>query len=142
MNHYQATTDHVIGFVPIEPDGEMIIGGIIVPPNVKKRMGDAIAQFIVHSVGPDCGIVKPGDRVFYNRHHQSEPFACEDGGLIWLTESQVIAVVTPEPEKEKPATPEQPLDVATIRSAIENGGFIPAKKPEPVADAVVEEKVT
>ncbi len=132
MNHYQATADHVICLIPLPTADEKVVGGIILPPNYKKeRLDTAIAELIVHSVGPDCKTVRVGDRILYNRHNWPS-LPAEDCEIVRITENQLIAVVTAPPEKEKPVVIDPPLTVEGIKAAIENGGIMPSKKPESV----------
>ena len=114
---YQTTTDKVLALLPKEEEVTMI-GGIHLPPNAKKASltQNPIAEILVHSVGPDCKTVKPGDRVLYNRTHIG-PLPVEDGELIILPEGQILAVIkkVPEPvEAPEPAASKKPSGPLTI----------------------------
>ncbi len=144
MNTYHATINNVIALIPKTPDEQRIAGGIHLPDNFDRRRLDklAIAELIVHSVGPDCQVVKVGDRCLYNKHNY-EPIPCEDGELLIIPEASILAVFQAERPKAVAdgvplPTPQKPLTVETIRTALKNDGVVPTEPP----DAVVEKAAT
>lgn len=139
MNHYQTTTDKVLGLILPESKEELVMDGIVIPANVRKASLDKnpLAEMLVHSVGPDCKTVRAGDRALYNRHHIS-PIPCEEGELIVLPEGQVVAVVKVVEEKKPepsavPPPPAEPLTVGAIRAALEAKPGLPAEAPPVIA---------
>lgn len=124
-NHYQTTTDKVLSIIESASPEEQEMGGIILPAGTTKASltKNAIAEMVVHSVGPDCKTVKVGDRVLFNKH-QVTPLPCQDGEMLILPEGQVLCVVTEVVEKpadEGSPLPVQkkPLTVEEIRAALD-----------------------
>lgn len=143
MNTYKAVTDKIIALIPLETTGDVIIGGILLPPGAKKATMDRnpIAEIVVHSVGPDCKTVRRGDKILYNRFNYALVPAV-DCQILMMPESSVIAVVVPgEEPKAEPATAEigkplpepESLTVEQIRELIKKDQAIGENLPEPEA---------
>lgn len=137
MNHYQTTTDKVLALILPRPAQTEMVGGIVMPPNfdLARLHKTAIAEMTVHSVGPDCKTVRPGDRCLYNKNHIS-PLPCQDGELIVLPEGQIICVVkevAPKPETIPLAvkTAEPQLTVEEIRASLRGEEKMAPEPAEP-----------
>lgn len=140
-HHYQTTTDKVLAVIPLAAPQEQMIGGIHLPPSVSRASLDkeAICEIVVHSVGPDCKTVKPGDRVLYNKNIVT-PLPCQDGELVVLPEGQVICVVTERAERSTPivigTAPKKPLTTDEIRAALDKEDAPLKAEPETAGAAV------
>lgn len=64
----KATCDRILARLPISEGEGKVVGGIIIPDNIKLKDKNPIVELIIESAGPDCKVAKDGDTVIVNKN--------------------------------------------------------------------------
>lgn len=120
----RATCDRILARLPIQTGDANIVGGIIIPMNVKLKDAKPIVELVIESAGPDCKVARAGLKVIVNKNVCAP---LEIDGVEWMVFSEVTAIAIVE-EVEEQATPRPDMGpVPLTMEEIKTGLGIPSK---------------
>lgn len=130
MNKLKATCDRILAKLPPSIKGEQVLGGIVIPQNIKLSDHKGLAELLIVSAGPDCKVAKAGLYVLVAKA-VCQPLEYDGEEYMVFSEVTAIAIIEKTPEAAGSGKPAGEPDVLTI-SEIRAGLGMPTK---PIDDA-------